>query len=328
MRRSLPFCLALLLVLVTMSAEAQVAVGRLLGSISYNSQTLPLTGWVAYLDISSGQIQPVVTPPLKPGVCTSATVQLQTTAAFALQQTTFFAVNANLGPAMPPYTPGACGTPYGLLVSNGTTVNQFQRNGPVLVFTSNKNATVSAPSSAPSATYAVAGWAGTDGTGTLLVTPPSGQGPPTPGTNAQPAPSTIAPRVGTGVTADGNILILAMIDGLEPVLGLQNFDFGNVMIGLGANAAVNLDGGGSSTFIFTPPAGATLQTPSALLTLLTSAAAPAGAINDLSFGVLNMPLTQAWTSAPPCVQPCAYRAIYANIGFTLVPSGAAKPKQD
>ena len=327
MRRGLSFPLWLLLVLVATSAEAQVAIGRLHGAISYNSQRLPLTGWVAYLDVSSGQLQPVVTPPLKPNACAHATVQLQTTAAFALQQTTFLAINANLGPAMPPYPPGACGTPYGLLVSNGVPVNPFQP-GPVLVFTSNTRATVSAPSSVPSGTYAVAGWAGTDGSGTLLVTPPAGQGPPTPSTKVQPAPTTVAPRVGVGITADGSALILAMIDGLEPTLGLQNYDFGNVMIGLGANAAVNLDGGGSSTFIFTPPAGATLQTPPALLTLLTSAAAPAGALNGLSFTLMSMPLTQAWTSAPPCVQPCTYRAIYANLGFTLVPGGAAQPKKD
>jgi hypothetical protein len=99
-----------------------------------------------------------------------------------------------------------------------------------------------------------------------------------------------------------------------------------VMIGLGANAAVNLDGGGSSTFIFTP-GNASLTTPPALSALLTMAAAPAGAGNGLSFTIFAMPLGQSWTSAPPCVQPCAYRPIYANLGFVLGgQSGSRRPR--
>ena len=251
-------------------------------------------------------------------------MQLQTTAAFAQQQATLVAINANLGPQLNQYPSGSCGTPYGLLVSGGKVINGPQQNGPALVFTSNTSATIGLPSSAGQATYAVAGWTGSSGNGTLLVVPPAGQGPPTSGTNTQPVPGTIAPRVGAGITADGQTLILAMIDGLEPGLGIQNPDFGNVMIGLGANAAVNLDGGGSSTFIFTP-GGASLSTPPALSALLAAAAAPAGAGNSLSFSVVSLALNQSWTSAPPCVQPCAYRPIYANLGFILAPSSAATP---
>jgi hypothetical protein len=312
------------LLICASAAEAQVAVGRLLGNITYGEQRIPLTGWIAYLDISSGQLLPVGTPPLAPGACANGAVQLQTTADFARQQGTLVAINANLGPALGQYTSGTCGTPYGLLVSGGSVINVAQENGPALAFTSNTSAAIGLMSAVAQVTYAVAGWTGSSGGGTVLVVPPAGQGPPTPGTNTQPAPGTIAPRIGAGITADGKTLILAMIDGLEPSLGIRNPDFGNVMIGLGANAAINLDGGGSSTFIFSPD-NASLTTPPALSTLLTAAAAPQGASNGLSFSVISMALDQSWTSAPPCVQPCAYRPIYANLGFMLAPSSAAKP---
>ena len=109
-----------------------------------------------------------------------------------------------------------------------------------------------------------------------------------------------------------------MIDGIENSNGLRNPDFGNVMIGLGANAAVNLDGGGSSTFVFTP-GNASITTPPALSSLVKAAAAPPGAGNQLAFGLASLALDKQWISAPPCAQPCTYRAIYANIGFTLAP---------
>ena len=312
----------LLLLLSPAGAKAQVAIGQLTGSITYQQQPQTLTGWVAYLDIAGGQLQPTVTPPLPSTACQNGAggdVQLQTTAAFATAQATLVAINANLGPPAPPYPPGACGTPYGLLVDNGNVVNPGETNGPTLVFTSNTSATISLTSPPVTAAYAVAGWngGGPGGGGTLLVVPPPpGGGQPTPGTNTQPVPTTIAPRVGVGITADGKTLILAMIDGCEATpLGIENPDFGNVMIGLGANAAVNLDGGGSSTFIFTPPPVPLTPSPH-LLGLLNGAGAPPGSPNGLSFSVTSQPLTQPVQSVPPC-NASSWRAIYANLGFTL-----------
>jgi len=102
------------------------------------------------------------------------------------------------------------------------------------------------------------------------------------------------------------------------------------MIGLGANAAINLDGGGSSTFVFVLPPGASLTAPPAARALMANAGPPSGAGNNLWFRVLNRSLTRPILSVPPCVvsstAPCGYRAIYANLGFTLVGGGATKPK--
>jgi hypothetical protein len=87
-----------------------------LGSIAY--VTGPITGWVAYLDISRGQLQPVVTPPLAPGACPPGKdVQLQTTVDFATKRKTIFSINANLGPEAPPYKP-ALRLAVRMLVSN------------------------------------------------------------------------------------------------------------------------------------------------------------------------------------------------------------------
>lgn len=57
------------------------------------------------------------------------------------------------------------------------------------------------------------------------------------------------PRTGVGVTPDGRV-ILATIDGGQPGYssGVRLDEFGQLFIGEGALAAINLDGGGSTTF--------------------------------------------------------------------------------
>jgi hypothetical protein len=64
---------------------------------------------------------------------------------------------------------------------------------------------------------------------------------------------------------------------------------------------------------------ASITTPPALSALVKNAAAPPGAANQLAFKLASLALDKQWISTPPCVQPCSYRAIYANIGFTLAP---------
>jgi hypothetical protein len=116
-------------------------------------------------------------------------------------------------------------------------VNAPEPNGPTLAFTSNSSATIGLvrPSARPPTQWPV-------GPARAAVERCSSSRPSlrvnrrhrerirNPCRNHRPANR-------AGITADGKTLIFAMIDGLENSNGLQNPDFANVMIGLGANAA-------------------------------------------------------------------------------------------
>lgn len=56
------------------------------------------------------------------------------------------------------------------------------------------------------------------------------------------------PRTGIGVSADGNTLIMMVVDGRGASKGVTTGMLGDLMLRAGAAEAVNLDGGGSSTF--------------------------------------------------------------------------------
>ena len=56
------------------------------------------------------------------------------------------------------------------------------------------------------------------------------------------------PRTAVGLTADKGLLIIAVVDGrADSRVGMTCTELGDLMLGLGARDALNLDGGGSST---------------------------------------------------------------------------------
>ncbi|MDH8677729.1 phosphodiester glycosidase family protein [Fusibacter bizertensis] len=62
------------------------------------------------------------------------------------------------------------------------------------------------------------------------------------------------PRTGLGITKDRNHLILVTIDGrTNSYRGVSQTEFANILIGLGAYEAINLDGGGSTQMVTTSP---------------------------------------------------------------------------
>lgn len=95
---------------------------------------------------------------------------------------------------------------------------------------------------------AVAGIGATDDRkqpGTLLV-----EAGKNTGATARVAPNVRHPRTAAGVTADGHTLILLAIDGRQPAhsVGVTLPELADLMIELGAHDALNLDGGGSTSF--------------------------------------------------------------------------------
>lgn len=305
---------------VAVTSFAQVALGRIEGSTCYNAG---LRGYVAYIDISSGNFTPVVTGPstncaswVKPPLG----VDLQRTVVFA--QKKLVAITANTGAGSPPPT---CVHPDGLLVSNETVVNAPQPNGPVLYFTSNRTATIAKLSAVPAGVQnAIAGSVSQDNDclgdpqprGGLLVE--NGQ----PGPCVIPKAFTIAPRSAIGLDRSGKTLILVAVEGGEPASGLYTYDLALLMTGLGAYNAVNLDGGGSTTFYWLPTGGRPPAVSTSLRNMMLSARFDRGSPSALKFRV-----TQLDTSAPVCY--CAVgptrecnpanatqcRQVYANFGL-------------
>lgn len=68
------------------------------------------------------------------------------------------------------------------------------------------------------------------------------------------------PRTAAGLTRDRRELILVVVDGRQPgwSIGMTLSELGDLMLRLGAHNAVNLDGGGSSSFLYRPAGGAAL----------------------------------------------------------------------
>ncbi len=64
------------------------------------------------------------------------------------------------------------------------------------------------------------------------------------------------PRTAVGSVGDGKRLILAVIDGRQKPYsdGMSLREVATLMLALGARDAINLDGGGSSTFVYADPA--------------------------------------------------------------------------
>lgn len=64
------------------------------------------------------------------------------------------------------------------------------------------------------------------------------------------------PRTAVGIGRDGKRLMLVVVDGRQPAYsaGMTLRELAVVMLALGAPDAINLDGGGSTTFVFADPA--------------------------------------------------------------------------
>ncbi|MGN9920640.1 phosphodiester glycosidase family protein [Micromonospora palomenae] len=74
------------------------------------------------------------------------------------------------------------------------------------------------------------------------------------------ADPTLAPRTAVGFSADGRRMILLTVDGRQlDSRGITQTEMGEMMAGLGAYHALNLDGGGSSTLLAREPGAAAVQ---------------------------------------------------------------------
>ncbi len=236
------------------------------GEISRLTLLGPVNGWWAKVRLDSPDLEPVVTRQLtraerKNPEGTEA--HLQPVDEWARSVGAVLAVNANYfsKSLRPPqegepkgYQPGQPVDLTGLSLSDGRLVSAPRtsagRGDPALLIERDGRARIGyfTRGDLKSARWGVAGiGAAEKQPGTLLVTDGKNTGE-----TARVQPSNKNPRTAAGVTADGRTLILLVVDGRQPThsVGLTLPELADLMIELGADDAVNLDGGGSSSFYF------------------------------------------------------------------------------
>lgn len=216
-------------------------------------------GFTAVVNLTDPRLQIRVTAPLAP--LQSYEAVLQTTSSWHTQLGNQLSINANY---FGTYTTTTADV-IGVSKSAGVLVSPVRQYGalpdPALVFAPNRLATIDnvTTAQAAAAQWAIAG-VGPSSTdtvpGTLLVT----DGVNT-GATARVSPSVRNPRTAVGTNQAGTLLYVMVVDGRQPgwSVGMTLPEVANVLLGMGAWRAINLDGGGSSSFLYSPPGGALVQ---------------------------------------------------------------------
>ena len=215
-------------------------------------------GFTAVVDLADPRVEIRVTSPLSP--LQSYEAVLQTTSAWHTARGNQLSINANYFGTFTATTADVIG----ISKSDGVQVSPIRQFAaipdPALVISPSKVALIDYVTStqAAAARWAIAG-VGPSTTdtvpGTMLVT----DGVNT-GTTARVDPLVRNPRTAIGTNQSGTQLYIAVVDGRQPTwsVGMTLPELANVMIGMGAWRAINLDGGGSSSLLYSP-IGSSLQ---------------------------------------------------------------------
>lgn len=235
--------------------------------ISRTHDGQPIRGWVAWVDLTDPRVEIRVTGPAakEPNDPPQMEVRGETTPHWFDREHLTLAVNthffAKVGDPNTPYTTGLPLDIIGPCVSEGVVVSPAPAGelSPGLALTCDKHARV-----------AMLGVKDLDGMDDVVSGVPANAKRVSTllvdnGHNcsetAAPEPKKRHPRTAAGVSADGRTLILAVIDGRQPAwsIGITLPELAELMIECGARDAINLDGGGSSSFIYTAPDGTRVE---------------------------------------------------------------------
>lgn len=129
----------------------------------------------------------------------------------------------------------------GLSISEGNLYSEPEGNRDVLLIFSNKRPEITKPSGDyENVAYAVGGFSVVLRSGIVVGKHKSRH-----------------PRTGVGISEDGEMLYLMVIDGRQPFhsVGATLFELGCWLRYVGASTAINLDGGGSSTLVIQAESG-------------------------------------------------------------------------
>jgi Phosphodiester glycosidase len=230
----------------------------------------PVRGMVAEVDLGDPRVSVKTTAPVVKGATSRPTggsavnAGLMTTDQWAKVNGVTLAVNAGYFG----WVKGGGAHLVGLAVSDGVLVSPTRtwkgQPDPALVFLTDGTARVIGPGQ-PSVVLAdvrqaVSGVGGSESDperGTLLV-----QGGKNLGATARVYPKDLHSRTAVGVDETGRRIFVVVIDGRQPQwsVGMNLPALADLMISLGAKNAINLDGGGSSSFVYRPENGTDVMT--------------------------------------------------------------------
>jgi len=234
-------------ILCTLRPPRTVQEQQLFQGIAYKrdilSQPRPVTIHIVSIDLSAPGVKVLTTPgmPRSSGRETTARTTSEFLREFKLQ----LAINANFFHHFEENYPwdyyphsGDPSFPIGEAISNGHRYSKGERNKPALCFAKNNQAEILASGTCPDGTIqSVAG-------DRLLVT----NGKPN---DTQLAKDKPYPRVAAAIDKQGKKLWLIAIDGKQPLYseGVTIVELTKIVTDLGAETALNLDGGGSTTLV-------------------------------------------------------------------------------
>lgn len=244
------------LVCVAGMACAQVTVTQSTWSTSGGTAR----GWIATVDLSDPRVQIKVTAPLNPPQSYEA--NLVATNTWHANNANKLSINANYFGTL---AGGTTADILGLSINDGVTVSPFRQYGvnpdPALVIGADMRARVGYfnATDAAGARYAIAGIgpSGSDAVpGTMLVTDGLNTG-----TTARVDPTNRNPRTAIGTNQNGDRLYIVEVDGRQAgwSVGMTLPEVADILIQMGAWRGINLDGGGSSSFIYLQDNGTTVQ---------------------------------------------------------------------
>ena len=247
------------------AAAIALACGTASAQVTVTQKTWTTTGgtakgWIAVVDLNDPRLQLKVTAPLDPPQSYEAV--LTPTNTWHTANGNKLSINANYFSTNPD---GTTADVLGLSISNGLTVSPFRQYGaspdPALYVGSDNRARVGYFTGADvaDAKIAVAGIgpsASDSVAGTFLVT----NGLNT-GTTTRVDPLNRNPRTAIGTNQYGDKLYIVEVDGRQTgwSVGMTNPEVADILVQMGAWRAINLDGGGSSSFIYRQDNGTTVQ---------------------------------------------------------------------
>lgn len=206
------------------------------------SQPRPVTMHIVTVDLTAPGIKPLVTPP-NPGK--GRKTSARTTSEFLQEFQLQLAVNGSFFQHFDEKSPwdyyphsGDPSNPQGESISNGRRYTKPLADKAVICFGKNNLAQIFASGKCPQDT--VQGIAGLE----MLVA----DGKPV---NTHISENKPYPRLAAAINRDGNKLWLIAVDGKQPFYseGMTLNELAQTAIALGANNAINLDGGGSVTLV-------------------------------------------------------------------------------
>ena len=266
LRHYFHLCFAWMIVfmfLAVSNSHAQLVTGKLAGS--YRQQrhggevTNHFRGYIVFLSMSGHDFVPVVSR-LQKGCMGKLTSPLEPLYSWSAKNHTFLTLNGNFIEPEKEYKPGDCQPIIGPLKSNnkvvvGMTSRPDGKGNPALWFDHAYHPKISMLTDQmfQQASNVIGGqWRphiDKPVKGSLLID----NGVIEAG-SALPVPEEAAPRTAAGLTKDGNILILVLIEGRMPGIdGITLPALAKLLKAYGAWNAVNFDGGGSSTMEYIPP---------------------------------------------------------------------------